>query len=82
MVSIRLFAGFREKIGAEKIEVSVPDKTRLDDFIRLLGSEFPEIGALIEKSQATIAVNHEIAGMDQIITDSDEIALFPPVSGG
>ncbi|GBE18118.1 MAG TPA: MoaD/ThiS family protein [Euryarchaeota archaeon] len=82
MVSIRLFAGFREKIGAEKIEVSVPVEIRLEDFIRRLGSDYPEIGALIEKSRATIAVNHEIVGMDQIISDSDEIALFPPVSGG
>ncbi len=82
MVSIRLFAGFREKIGAEKIEVSVPDKTTLEDFILELKTLHPEIGELIEKNRATIAVNHEIVGMDQIISDSDEIALFPPVSGG
>ena len=82
MVSIRLFAGFREKIGAEKIEVSVPVEIRLEDFIRELQTLHPEIGVLLEKSHATIAVNHEIVGIDQIISDSDGIALFPPVSGG
>jgi len=82
MVSIRFFAGFREKIGAEKIEVSVPDETTLADFITRLESDYPEISALIEKNKATIAVNHEIVDMDQTISDGDEIALFPPVSGG
>ena len=82
MVSIRFFAGFREKIGAEKIEISLSAETTLKEFIAWLESDYPEISALIEKNKATIAVNHEIADMDQTISDSDEIALFPPVSGG
>jgi molybdopterin converting factor subunit 1 len=82
MVSVRLFAGFKDKIDRERLEIPVSAETTLLEFIELLGGDFPEIGELIKKNQATIAVNHEIVEMDHIINDDDEIALFPPVSGG
>jgi molybdopterin converting factor subunit 1 len=82
MVSVRLFAGFKEKINKDTIEIRVNNDTTLGDFIKSLGDSYPQIAEILEKSQATIAVNHEIADLDYILKDSDEIALFPPVSGG
>jgi molybdopterin converting factor subunit 1 len=82
MVSVRLFAGFREKIDRDRVEIPVSSETTLSEFIEILGGNFPEIGEIIKNNQATIAVNHEIVEMDHPINDEDEIALFPPVSGG
>jgi molybdopterin converting factor subunit 1 len=82
MVSVRLFAGFKEKLNRERVEISVPPNTTLDEFIKRLGDKFPELADVLRGSRATIAVNHEVVEMDYVIKEDDEIALFPPVSGG
>jgi molybdopterin converting factor subunit 1 len=82
MVSVRLFAGFKEKINKDTLEIRLNTHTTLEDFIINLGESFPQIAEILENNQATIAVNHEIVDQDYILKDSDEIALFPPVSGG
>lgn len=82
MVLVRLFAGFKEKIDKGELEVDINSTTTLEDFIKKLGESFPEIAEMLKNNQATIAVNHEIVELDYILKDSDEIALFPPVSGG
>jgi molybdopterin converting factor subunit 1 len=82
MVLVRLFAGFREKVNKDKVEIPVSPDTTLEDFIEKLSNAFPEIAEVLNRSQATIAVNHEVVEKNHIIRNDDEIALFPPVSGG
>ncbi len=82
MVSVRLFAGFREKFNSDMVEITINSDTTLEEFIKLMGKDFPEIDEIIKTNRATIAVNHEVVEMDHIINNNDEIALFPPVSGG
>ena len=82
MVMVRFFAGFKEKVKTDRFEVAVDSKTTLGDFINKLGVSFPEISELLKKKQATIAVNHEIVEVDYLVKEGDEVAIFPPVSGG
>lgn len=82
MVVVRFFAGFREKVNSDSVEIQVGPQTSLEEFIKRLGDDFPEIAEIIAKNRATIAVNHEVVGPDHIIKEDDEVALFPPVSGG
>lgn len=82
MVVLKLFAGFREKIGQSEIEVEVKKNTRLGDILTELEHDYPELDGLLTGMGATIAVNHEVADEDYIVNKSDEIAIFPPVSGG
>lgn len=82
MVSVRLFAGFKEKIKKDMVEIPVTSKTTLEEFIKKLGDNFPEIAEILKKNQATIAVNHEVVSSDYVLKEGDEVALFPPVSGG
>jgi len=82
MVRVRFFAGFREKVNSEAVEIQVAAQTSLEDFLKKLGNDYPEIGEIIAGNKATIAVNHEVVGPEHIIKEDDEVALFPPVSGG
>jgi len=71
-VSVRLFAGLRERAGYGRREIeaaTVADVWRALD----LGDE-PE-GLLY-------AVNQEYAQRDRVLADGDVVALIPPVSGG
>jgi molybdopterin synthase catalytic subunit len=72
-VSVRLFAGVRERAGVGRLELD--DVSRVDDvWARLdLGDEPPGL---------VYAVNREYVDRGHELRDGDEVALIPPVSGG
>jgi molybdopterin synthase catalytic subunit/molybdopterin converting factor small subunit len=72
-VSVRLFAGLRERAGASRLEVD--DVARVDDVWAKLGLGDEPAGLLY-------AVNREYVDRTQELRDGDEVAVIPPVSGG
>ena len=72
-VTVRLFAGLRERAGWSSRELD--GVRRVDDVWEALG-----IGA--EPAGLLYAVNMRYVDRDQELTDGDEVALIPPVSGG
>ena len=81
---IRYFAWLRAKIGATEESVVLPvgvgDVAALLDWLRTRGPRFAE--ALGDLSVVRVAVNHEYVKPSHPVRDDDEIALFPPVTGG
>jgi molybdopterin synthase catalytic subunit/molybdopterin converting factor small subunit len=71
-VTVRLFAGLRERAGWSQREV---DAATVGDIWGAL-----ELGA--EPAGLLYAVNKEYATPDRALADGDEVALIPPVSGG
>ena len=72
-VTVRLFAGLRERAGTARLEVD--DVGRVGDVWAKLGLGDEPVGLLY-------AVNREYAGPDDALRDGDEVAVIPPVSGG
>jgi molybdopterin synthase catalytic subunit/molybdopterin converting factor small subunit len=74
-VSIRLFAGLRERAGTGARELELADWARVSDVWAPLdlGDEPPGL---------LYAVNKRYAAADAELADGDEVALIPPVSGG
>lgn len=81
MVTVKFFAGLREKVGKEEISIDIADTT-LGSLIDLLNEKHSGIKELITRDEATIAVNRKVATLDDVVKNSDEVAIFPPVSGG
>ncbi|MEE8402673.1 MAG: MoaD/ThiS family protein [Candidatus Hydrothermarchaeaceae archaeon] len=81
MVAVKFFAGFREKIGEEEISIDIADTT-LEGLIDLLDEKHPGIKELITGHGATIAVNRKVVTLNDTVKNRDEVAIFPPVSGG
>jgi len=80
MVVIKLFASCREIIGKDKITLKSTDKMiTVRDLRRMISVLFP---SLPTKTQFVIAVNHKIADDSATISQVDEVAILPPVSGG
>jgi molybdopterin synthase catalytic subunit len=74
-VTVRLFAGLRERAGASERELELPEGARVADVWEGLGlGEEPE-GLLY-------AVNKDYAAPERRLDPGDEVALIPPVSGG
>ncbi len=74
-VTVRLFAGLRERAGTDQVQLELPEGARVGD---ALG----EMAALTTGLPVVMAVNREYADSDQPLRPGDELALIPPVSGG
>jgi molybdopterin synthase catalytic subunit len=72
-ISVRLFAGLRERAGVARLELD--DVATVDDVWARL-----ELGD--EPAGLLYAVNREYVERGQPLHDGDEVALIPPVSGG
>ena len=74
---IRFFAALRERMGA-RADRSVRAGTTVGALWRALVAERPEIG----KVPVRFAVNGAYVEGSHRLADGDEVAVFPPVSGG
>jgi molybdopterin synthase catalytic subunit len=72
-VTVRLFAGLRERAGWSHQELE--GVTHVDDV-------WPALGLGVEPAGLLYAVNKEYAQRDRKLEEGDEVAVIPPVSGG
>ncbi|MBI4378361.1 MAG: MoaD/ThiS family protein [Nitrospinae bacterium] len=82
MITVRLFAIYRERAKREKIELDIKQDTQVGDLLEVVKNSVSSIRDLISEGKGMIAVNQEIANLDTLVRDGDEVALIPPVSGG
>jgi molybdopterin converting factor subunit 1 len=81
VVHVRLFAMLRERAGRDSVEVELDEGATVDDALNAIGSQHG-LDDLIARMPVTMAVNRDYAERDQRLTEGDELALIPPVSGG
>jgi molybdopterin synthase catalytic subunit len=74
-VTVRLFAGLRERAGADEVSLELPEGARVGDALECMDS-------LIAGVPVVMAVNQEYAEREHSLAAGDELALIPPVSGG
>jgi molybdopterin synthase sulfur carrier subunit len=81
-VTLLYFAWVRQKIGKseEQIEAPVADVASLIAHLKSLGPHYAD--AFADLARIRIAVNQRHAGLDAHVAPGDEIAFFPPVTGG
>jgi molybdopterin synthase sulfur carrier subunit len=73
-IQVKFFASLREKIG--KAEVELPAAVNAGEAWELATDKAPRPDTVL------VAVNLEYARFDTPIQDGDEVAFFPPVTGG
>jgi molybdopterin synthase sulfur carrier subunit len=75
-IQVKLFAGLAERLGwREKRIEARAQLTIADIWTEVAGGEAPPDNMLC-------AINMEYAESDQAVADGDEVAFFPPVTGG
>ena len=86
MASVQLlyFAWVRDRLGrAEESAILPPDVRDVCGVLAWLQARDPDFAAIVAEGRLVrIAVNQEFAGPDQPVAPGDEIAVFPPVTGG
>jgi molybdopterin synthase sulfur carrier subunit len=83
-VKLLYFAWLRARIGCAEEEVPLPSGVRdvggLLDWLRARGGGYAE--ALQNLAVVRVAVNQDYVGLEHPVRDGDEVAIFPPVTGG
>lgn len=79
-ITIKLFARLRELAGVDTLEYDVAEATTVSDLIQNLQSEHPQLAEVAART--IISLNRDFVEADTRLSEGDEIALFPPVSGG
>ena len=84
MAKILFFAGLREALGTSSERISIPAEVdtvgRLREHLASRGGAWAEQFASGRNLRA--AVNQDMATPETPLRESDEIAFFPPVTGG
>ena len=78
-VRVRFFASLRERLRTSEASRELPAGATVDDLLRALHAEFPDLAG---SGRVSIAVNAEYVDRRHALADGDEVALSPPVSGG
>lgn len=81
-IRVQLFARLREMAGKNTVEVAIPPEgCSVAGMLAALKAD-PELGDSLSAMTVLTAVNQAMARAEDQIMPGDEVALFPPVTGG
>ena len=78
-INIRYFGQFRDFTGKREEILEVKKGITVEEIREYVREIYPKIGA---KNEVLVAVNGNFGALDEVILETDEVAFFPPVSGG
>ena len=79
-LNIRLFATLKDRVGSPQIEIELPESSTVEQLLTAVAADYPKLAPAIPT--ALVAVNKAFASAHTPLEAGDEVALFPPVSGG
>jgi molybdopterin synthase sulfur carrier subunit len=83
-VKVLFFASLRERLGTPLEEVDIPDSASTVAGLRMhlmrRGGAWHDV--LADMKVVRVAVNHDMAAANAPLNPGDEVAFFPPVTGG
>ena len=84
MIQIHYFASIREQLETDQEQISLPDGvSNIDELITHLQSTNPKFDAAVNaNNKILVAVNQTVVDRSFKLSENDEVAFFPPMTGG
>ncbi|WP_026375423.1 molybdopterin converting factor subunit 1 [Aestuariibacter salexigens] len=81
MITIKFFASLRERLGVDSIQLELTSSITVSQLQQHLIAQHEDWSDL-QQGKVLCAVNHTLCDANTTIHDGDEVAFFPPVTGG
>lgn len=82
MIHVVFLAQLREQLGSNGVQIDSSNAKSIGELKQYLISQHPEWAEFLGNKKLLIALNHEYARGDFPLKSGDEVAFFPPVTGG
>jgi molybdopterin synthase sulfur carrier subunit len=83
MIDVHYFANIREMLGVAREQVALPQPATVAALIdALVVQHGGRWQSLFNETRVLTAVNQVVVPITAAIKDGDEVAFFPPVTGG
>tara|TARA_B000000475_G_scaffold14432_1_gene12393 strand:- start:439 stop:684 length:246 start_codon:yes stop_codon:yes gene_type:complete len=81
-MKIKYFAWIKDITNLEEEEINLNEAKNLDELKTYIIKKYPDLKKHMIKEILRFAINQEYAVDNTNLNEEDEIAIFPPVSGG
>ncbi|MCS2153523.1 molybdopterin synthase sulfur carrier subunit [Scandinavium goeteborgense] len=81
MINILFFAQVRELVGTDGLTLDTDAQT-VEQLRQQLAAQGAQWALALEEGKLLTAVNQTLVSADHPLSDGDEVAFFPPVTGG
>lgn len=82
MIKVVFFAALREQLNCSELSINNNNLATVADVKKQLASTDKHWQQVFDNDTLLSAVNHDMVSDDKAIKSGDEIAFFPPVTGG
>jgi len=85
MIKVVFFARLRELMAIEQLsfDLAKDESVTVENVLHTLAAQYPVLNDYISQGHLImIAVNQQTADLEMILNSGDELAFFPPVTGG
>lgn len=84
MIRVLFFASYREALKTRSMELQLPlPSSTVATVLESLIAEGGELWRqVLDNPNRVVAVNQAVCEMEQPVKDGDEVAFYPPVTGG
>ena len=83
MIKVLFFASYREQLNCNELKLDSEDQpATLSELRKQLSAKGSDWHEIMEDGRTLVAVNQAMTRKDTKLNDGDEVAFFPPVTGG
>ncbi|NQZ25727.1 MAG: molybdopterin converting factor subunit 1 [Colwellia sp.] len=82
MIKIVFFAALREQLDCAELSLSADDVKTVNEVKQRLSDRNSQWRQTFSNASLLSAVNHDMVAGDHLVKSGDEVAFFPPVTGG
>jgi len=76
-ITVKFFASLREKVGKAEVKLTTTDSLNIEQVWQQACGDILPL-----PEQILMSLNLEYVSKETIVQDGDEVAFFPPVTGG